>query len=304
MRTMFKIISDTSCDFLMEYAQKVDVTLVPLYVTFDGEHYFKEQVEVRQEEFYRRMIEEKAFPKSSLPSVQDYIDIFMPYVEQNMPIICICISTYFSGSYNSACTAADQILENHPDAKITVINSMMNSASEGLFVYEAVRMRDDGVSYEDTIAVLKKMTPLGRIFFTTESLEYLQKGGRLGKVALAISSALSIRPIIVMANGEISVSGICRTRKKAKRMVVDVCQKYFSDNNLDIDDYDVSVESGCEFEERDAFRKDVEDTFHIQCVESRQEYITRIGVVTACHTGPYPLGLGVMPKYETILKTL
>ena len=71
-----------------------------------------------------------------------------------------------------------------------------------------------------------------------------------------------------------------------------------------MNDYDISVESGCEFEERDAFRKDVEDTFHIQCVESRQEYITRIGVVTACHTGPYPLGLGVMPKYETILKTL
>ncbi len=301
---MFKIMCDTACDYVMEYANKKDVTLIPLYVTFDNEHYFKEQVDIDHFEFYRRMIDEKSFPRTSLPSVQDYIDVFMPYVEQDMPLICICITTYFSGSYNSACNAKDQILENYPNARITVINSLMNSASESLFVHEAVRMRDAGVSYEDTIAVLNKMTMLGRIFFTTESLEYLQKGGRLGKAAVKISTALSIRPIIVMAKGEISVGGICRTRKKAKQTVLNLLGKYFSDNNLDMSDYIITVESGIEFEERDAFRKEVEETYNIKCVESTEEFNTRIGVVTACHTGPYPLGLALMPKYETLINTL
>lgn len=299
---MFKIISDTACDLLLEYTRKIDVTLVPLYVTFDGEHYFKEQAEVEQEEFYRRMIEENAYPKSSLPSVQDYMDAFKPFAEQNMPVICICISTVLSGSYNSACMAKNQLLEDYPNAKITVFNSLQNSSSQGLFVHEAVRMRDDGVSYEDAIEVLGKMTELGRIFFTIESLDYLKKGGRIGKLATLISGALSIRPIIVLKSGELNIGGICRTRKKAKKIIIDVCKKHFEDNHLNTADYDFNVESGCQFEERDEFRKEIETALQMECVESRQEFLTRIGVVTACHTGPYALGVGIMPKYETLLK--
>lgn len=299
---MFKIISDTACDLLLEYTNQIDVTLVPLYVTFDGEHYFKEQVEVRQEEFYRRMIEENAYPKSSLPSVQDYLDAFTPYVEQHMPVICICISTVLSGSYNSACMAREQLLEDYPEAKITVFNSLQNSSSQALFVYEAVRMRDDGVSYEDAIDVLTQMTGLGRIFFTIESLDYLKKGGRIGKLATLITGALSIRPIIVLKNGELNIGGICRTRKKAKKIIIDVCKKHFEDNHLNTADYDFNVESGCQFEERDEFRNEIETALQMKCVESNREFLTRIGVVTACHTGPYALGVGIMPKYETLLK--
>ena len=145
---MFKLISDTSCDWIKEYAEEHNVTLVPLYTTFDGQTYYKEQFEISYDEFYRKMTDENAFPKSSLPSIQDYVDAFMPSVEAGVPIICCCITTYFSGSYNSACTARDMIIEDYPDAKITVINSLQNSASMSLFVYEAMCMRDAGYSYE------------------------------------------------------------------------------------------------------------------------------------------------------------
>ena len=144
---MFKLISDTSCDWVKDYADEHDVTLVPLYTTFDGQTYYKEQFEISYDEFYRKMTDENAFPKSSLPSIQDYVDAFMPSVEAGVPIICCCISTFFSGSYNSACSARDMILEDHPDAKISVINSLQNSASMSLFVYEAMCMRDAGYSY-------------------------------------------------------------------------------------------------------------------------------------------------------------
>ena len=173
---MFKLISDTSCDWIKEYAEEHNVTLVPLYTTFDGQTYYKEQFEISYDEFYRKMTDENAFPKSSLPSIQDYVDAFMPSVEAGVPIICCCITTYFSGSYNSACTARDMIIEDYPDAKITVINSLQNSASMSLFVYEAMCMRDAGYSYEDTVKKLEAMRPFGRIIFTTESLDYLTKG--------------------------------------------------------------------------------------------------------------------------------
>lgn len=95
---MFKIITDTACDFLMDYAASVDVTLIPLYITFDGETYYKDRTELSTDEFYRRITEEKIYPRTSLPSVQDYIDAYLPAVKENIPIVTICLSTALSGA--------------------------------------------------------------------------------------------------------------------------------------------------------------------------------------------------------------
>ncbi len=298
---MFKVISDTACDLSKEYTDSNNIGLVPLYVTFDGEKYYKEQIDITDDEFYRQMIEEGSYPKSSLPTIQDFIDAFMPSVTAGAPIICICISTLFSGSYNSATNARDQILEDYPDAKITIFNSMQNSSSMALFVHEAERMSKDNVDYDDAVRVLTRMTDLGRIYFTVGSLDYLQKGGRIGKLARLISGKLSILPVIVLKNGELNIGGISRTRKKAKLSMLDCCKKHFSDNNLSYEDYLFNVDSGCDFEEKDAYRQVVEETFSVKCVESTEYFPTRIGVATACHTGPYALGIGIMPKYETLL---
>lgn len=298
---MFKVISDTACDLSKSFTETQNIELVPLYVTFDGDKYYKEQIDITDDEFYRQMIEEGAYPKSSLPTIQDFIDAFMPSVTENVPIICVCISTLFSGSYNSATNAKNQILEDYPDAKITIFNSMQNSSSMALFVHEAVRMSRNNVDYEDAVKVLAKMTDLGRIYFTVGSLDYLQKGGRIGKLARLISGKLSILPVIVLKNGELNIGGISRTRKKAKASIIECCKKHFSDNNLSYNDYLFNVDSGFNFEERDEYRQVVEDTFNIKCVESTETFPTRIGVATACHTGPYALGIGIMPKYETLL---
>lgn len=298
---MFKLISDTSCDMLKEFTDDHDITLVPLYTTFDGQKYYKEQFEISYEEFYKKMEEENAFPKSSLPTIQDYVDAFMPSVKEGVPIICCCITTFFSGSYNSACTARDVILEDYPDAKISVINSLQNSASMALFVYEALKMRDAGYSYEKTVKVLEAMRNSGRIIFTTESLDYLTTGGRLAKTAAVITSKLSIRPIIIMKEGEISVGGVSRTRNKAKQQLIDLALKHFKSNNLDINDYDMTVGYCTNPEEAVEYRKRVEEALGIQAVESYDDLRTRIGVVTACHTGPTALGIAFMPKYDKVL---
>lgn len=298
---MYKIITDSACDIMKEYLSKHNADLVPLYVTFDGETYIREQTEIGYDEFYNKMINEGAFPKSSLPSVQDYIDAFTPYVKAGTPIIAITITTLFSGSYNSACTARDLILEEHPDAKITVINSLQNSASMSLYVYEAIKMQENGVSYDDCIRVLNEMKAPGRIFFTLESLDYLKKGGRIGKVATAITGKLSIRPLIVMKNGEISLGGITRTRNKAKQNVIELVRKHITENHIDINNYEFTVGYCTNPEEAAEYRKTVEEALGVQLLESRETFNTRIGAVTACHTGPYALGIACMPKYETLL---
>lgn len=298
---MYKIITDSACDIMKVYLDRHHVDLVPLYVTFDGENYIKEQTEIGYDEFYHKMIHEGAFPKSSLPSVQDYIDAFMPYVESQTPIIAITITTLFSGSYNSACTAKDQILEDYPDAEITVINSLQNSASMSLYVYEAIRMQENNVSYEDCIRILNLMKDPGRIFFTVESLDYLKKGGRIGKIATSITGKLNIRPLIVMKGGEITIGGIARTRNKAKNSIIEIVRKHIADQNIDVNNYQFTVGYCTNPEEAAEYRKTVEKELGITLIESNEQFETRIGVVTACHTGPYAIGMACMPKFESLL---
>ena len=298
---MFKIFSDTPCDFTREYAESVGVTLVPLYVSFDGEHYQKDIFELSTDDFYKKMMSEKVYPKTSMPSVQDYIDFFLPYVKEGTPIISITISTLFSGSFNSANMAAEQIKEDYPDAKITVLNSQLNSGAQGLLVYEAMRMNRDGIDYEDAVKALEKMTTMGTVYFVIEGLDYLKKGGRIGKVASIITGALNIRPVLYMSNGEISISGITRTRKKSVTGVLEGVKKHFKNNNIDPPTYDFSVETANGKEECDDLRNRLEADMNIVCVENREDYRTRVGMITGCHTGSYTMGIGYMPKYETIL---
>ena len=137
----YQIITDGSCDLPKELMEEKGVTVVPFYVSFDGEHYLKEVVEMGVGEFYDRMVaDQNTFPKSSLPSVQDYADVFMPLAAENTAVICICITTKFSGSMQSALSAKELVQETYPDAEITVIDATVNTVLQGLLVLEAVSM--------------------------------------------------------------------------------------------------------------------------------------------------------------------
>ena len=103
MSEAFHIISDGSCDLPMEMTKEKDITVVPFYVSFEEGKYQKEMIEIGVREFYQEMVDHPdVYPKSSMPSVQDYVDAFLPFVKAGTPIICICITTKFSGSMQSA----------------------------------------------------------------------------------------------------------------------------------------------------------------------------------------------------------
>ena len=112
MSEAYHIISDGSCDLPVELAKEKGITVVPFYVSFDEGHYLKEGVEIGIRDFYRQMVDRKGvYPKSSMPSTQDYVDAFTPYAEQGTPVICICITTKFSGSMQSALSAREILRE-------------------------------------------------------------------------------------------------------------------------------------------------------------------------------------------------
>lgn len=246
---MYKIVSDSACDLSKEYLEKHDVTIVPLSVSFDGETYYRDGVDITRDECYQRMVDDpKLFPKTSLPSVESYADVFRSFVEQGFPVVCFTITTLFSGSYNSAMNAKSLVEEDYPDANICVIDSKQNTVTQALLIDQFVRMLEDGLSFEQAMSKLDALMASARIFFTVGSLDYLKMGGRIGKVATAATGKLGVKPVIIMKDGDIGLGGIGRNRNKLKNSVLQVAKKYLDENNKD--NFIVSVGYGYDKEDR------------------------------------------------------
>ncbi len=297
MSDKYQIISDGSCDLDPEWAKEHNVDVVPFYVSFDSQNYQKEMVELGVREFYQRMVDNpKVYPKSSMPSVQDFVDHFTPYAEAKTPIICICITTKFSGSMQSAVNAREMILEDYPDAQITVIDSTINTVLQGLYVMEAVRLRDTGAGYEESVKRLEEIKSTGRIFFTVGDMEYLSHGGRIGKVAGVAGSILGIRPVITLKQGEIFPSGIGRSRKSTVSKAADLLLNYLKETQGDFKRFSIDIGYGYDKAEAEAFRDSLLDTLHKNGYEIDDILLLQIGATISVHTGPYPLGISIIEK--------
>ena len=296
MSKLFHIITDGSCDLPPEWAEQKGYSVVPFYVSFDDTHYFKEIEEMGIRDFYQQMVDRKGvYPKSSMPSTQDYVDAFMPWVEQNIPVICICITTKFSGSMQSAINAMQMIREERPDAKIEVIDSTVDTVLQGILVLEVVKCQESGMTYEETIRKIEEIKGTGRIFFTVGDMEYLAHGGRIGKVSSVAGSLLGIKPVITLKQGEIFPSGIGRSRRKNLDKTISLLLEYLKESGGDVSRYSIAVGYGYDYEEAVEHRRQVAEAPEGRLKEE-DILILQIGATISVHTGPYPLGLGIIRK--------
>ena len=296
MNEQFQIISDGSCDLPPELTAKKQILVIPFYVSFDGTNYRKELEEIGIREFYQEMVNRKGvYPRSSLPSVQDYMDAFLPYAKAGIPMLVLCISTKLSGSMQSALSARELILEDYPDAKIRVIDTTLCTVLQGLLVLEAAAMQERGAGFEETAERIEAIKSTGRIFFTVGNLEYLQAGGRIGRVAGIAGSLLGIRPVITMKEGEIFPSGISRSRRKTLEKTIDLLRDCLQACGGAVKKYSLAAGFGYDREEAEEYRRLVVE--RLEGLISLEELpLYQIGATIGVHTGPYPLGLGILER--------
>lgn len=294
----YVIVSDSSCDLPDELIKENNIKVVPFYVSLDGNDYLKERVNLQVRDFYEKMVNESNLnPKTTLPSVADYEDVFEEQIKAGNSIICVCITSKFSGSYNSASVAKENCLEKYPNAKITVIDSMVNTGVQGLLVLEIARMKRDGKTYDEAIKLANAMRKTGRIFFTVGNLEYLRKGGRIGKLVGIVGATLKIKPIIVLRDGEIFSAGISFTRKKSFLKATDAALNYFKENKENPYDYQFITGYGYDIEEGKLYNEKLKEILKREDV-----LLIQIGATIGVHTGPYPLGVGFIKKYDRVKK--
>ncbi|TCK97814.1 DegV family protein with EDD domain [Natranaerovirga hydrolytica] len=292
----YQIISDSSCDIPNEILEAYNIKTIPFYVSFDQEKYYKERVDISTEAFYSKLETEKIFPKTSLPSVQDYMNVFTHYIKEGKEILCLCLTDKFSGSYQSAINAKNIIDEEYEGAKITVVNSILATTAQGLLVIEAARMKKAGLTLEETTIKLEALKNTARIMFTVGTLEYLQKGGRIGKVSALAGTMLNLKPLIVLKEGELFPYGTIRGRKKSLKKIIDMTKEYFKEINEDYNDYNFALTTGNCFKEAVEVKTTLQEELNIKI----DNPIFTIGVTIGTNTGPDPIGICFVKKYEKI----
>lgn len=157
-------------------------------------------------------------------------------------------------------------------------------------------MRDNGTSYQDTVARLEQIKSTGRIFFTVGNMEYLKHGGRIGKVAALAGGFLDIRPVITLKQGEIFPSGIDRGRKRTTQKALELLLEYLEETSLDIECFSIAVGYGYDREEGIAFRDHALSVLQAKGYNIKEIPVYQIGATIGVHTGPYPLGFGIIEK--------
>ena len=229
------------------------------------------------------MTEEKGYPKTSLPSIQDYMDAFRPALEAGKDIICITMTRTLTASLESAVTAKSMLEEEFPHAQIHVINSWVATGAQALLLMEMARMQKNGKSLHEVITYAEKAREDARIHFMVGDLSYLEIGGRIGKVATISAGLLKIKPIIILKGGEISAGGICRARKKGLTQIASITAKHFKETG-----------ENPIWDDMDSFYTLLQET--VPGMEFLPPF--QIGATISTHTGPGTTGFCFVKKYE------
>ena len=297
---MFDIITDSACDLTPETAAKLNIEVIPFYVSLDGEHYRKEGKEIAVRDFYQFMVDNpSAYPKTSLPSLEDFETAFRAHAEAGRPVLCLCFTSKMSGCVGSARNARELVLEDYPDAKIEVMDTTAATVTESIVVENAVAMRDAGCSLDEAVDWLSAERATNQIFFTVGNLDYLIKGGRIGKVTGRAANILGIKPLILFKEGEIFSGGEARGRQKSFEKALEQLMAYLSERSATPDDYCITVGYGYDEEEGRRLWMQTRAALRAKYPASQCEVgLLQIGCTIAVHTGPYALGMGIMRRWK------
>jgi DegV family protein with EDD domain len=203
------VVLDSTADLPDPQGRHPNWRVVPLYVRF-GDETFREYVDISPEEFYRRLRESSAPPKSSQPSPADFQAAFES-LSQYEHILCVVLSAKISGTYESARLAAEGMGE----GRVKVIDSGVTSGGTVILVDAIQRRLEAGTDEAEIDALVERFKQERGLLFTVDTLEYLIRGGRIGKAAGFAGQLLSVKPILVLDDGEVAPLKRIRGRGKA-----------------------------------------------------------------------------------------
>ena len=277
----FCITTDSGADLPLSYCKAHDVTVLPLGFTLEGHTYHG--TEAMDNKVFYDKLRSGALPTTSAANPEDTAALFRTYMEQGKDLLHIAFSSGLSSTSDAAQLAAQLVLEEYPERKILVVDSLCASMGQGFLVHQAVKLRDAGETLE---ATAKKVTDMRLNVvhnFTVDDLEHLHRGGRVSKATAVVGSLMGIKPILhVDDTGHLTAVGKVRGRKASIQALADRMEQQMKG----FDNPEVFISHGDCLQDAEALAEMVRSRFGIENI-----MIGYIGPVIGTHSGPGTLAL-------------
>ena len=274
-----KVVTDSTSDLPADVAESLGIEVVPLNVHF-GSDVYKDRVNLMPDTFYDKLINGDVLPTTSQPSVGEFIDVYERLGSDADGIVSVHLSEKLSGTMNSARLASQQA---NADCPIEVVDTFQVSMGVGICAMEAAEVANSGGDMNQVILAARNAVTRSQCFFMLETLEFLQKGGRIGKAQALIGNLLKIRPMLILQEGEVHPLGRERTRRKGIAKLVDTVEELAPISGL-------AVMYSTGPDEAQTLAQNVSKFM----IEGREPMMLQIGPVIGTYAGPDTLGIALI----------
>ena len=277
------VVTDSVAQVPTEIERQLGITVLPFTVNIDGQPY-RDGIDLKPTELYHRMRLEKILPTTTAASLGQYQRAFETRLQSGaQAVLCVALSSKLSSGYNTATQAAAMVRNEFPDRQIVVLDSQQATISQGFVAIAAARAAASGKSLPEVQRVTEEAIRHVGFAATLETLEYLARGGRIGKAAYMLGSLIKIKPIITIKNGEVTPVGQVRGDNHALQAMVDyVSQQVKGYRNLQLAIMEADAQEEAEHLQEVA----------LQQLQPTEIFHTEFTPVMGVHTGPGLIGLG------------
>ena len=272
-----RVVTDSTADLEEDEARRLGITMVPLNVHWNGDTY-QDKVEISIDEFYRKLREEKGTPRTSQPSAGQFEAAYRSLLKECDGIVSVHISSKLSGTFNSALVAAKVVATD----KIAVIDTLTTTFTQGMVAARVARLAEDGATLSECVALAEDLIPRLRLVAAVDTLEFLRRGGRIGRAQAFAGNLLSIKLVFQVLGGEVVPLDRVRTRGAAVKRLAEAIRDLGPLEELAV-----------------LYGDDPEPADQLVALLMKGDGGTkvqrgRIGSVLGTHTGPGVFGAGVL----------
>ena len=279
----YVITTDNNSDLPEEYLKDHGVGCMYLSYSMDGKNYTHGNF-LPEHEFYEAM-RNGSMPTTAQVNPENAKALLEPYLKEGKDILHIAFSSALSGTYNSSRIAAEELMEEYPDRKIIVVDSLSASLGQGLLVWLAQQKKELGQTLEDVVDWVEKNKLKMVHLFTVDDLNHLYRGGRVSRTTAIVGSMLNIKPVLHVDNeGKLTAIGKVRGRKKALQELVKLMDEKIGSFGADCDTIFIS-HGDCEQDAQYVAAK-VKEKYNIKNI-----IINQVSATIGAHSGPGTMAL-------------
>ena len=227
-----RIVTDSVADIPPQVVRELGITVIPVLVRF-GEETYRDGIDMTTDQFYERLVHSRVMPVTSVPSLDMFARTYARLAEETDEVLAIMLSAKLSGIYNAALQSVS-LLESK--CRIEVVDSKLAVMAQGFVVIEAARAAQAGASLDEILEIVKRNLPRADMRAALDTLEYLQRGGRIGKAQAFMGSVLKINPIITLKDGLVEPISRVHSRAKAIDALYNFAASYSHIDGLAVED--------------------------------------------------------------------